>query len=420
MKLAVLKPDYGVAGGFEYLLSRLTSHLAQSGHDLTEVSIPGKQAPRPIWGQVDAVSRWFEHPDYFNYLGMVHDTRQLDLTEFDVVLSTQPPSYLLNHDRVLALFYHQARIFYELSELYIEAGFVDKELHRSASAMVQSIDAQHIAGVRHWLAGSGECADRISASWGPDHAPVSLLDAPPLTEVPDSIASWSADGPVVCVGRHEWPKRSELVVAAGHLLNDDRRTLMIGAGGRQAAAEQLNQELRGRSVGDIDRLGTERSMTAPIATSRGVAGLAGAALAKATNSALGHRVDLRRLPGAAASPVSLLGHVSNDERNKAYASASVVVAPAYREDYGLTALEAMVWNRPVVVCNDGGGLVELVKATGAGLVVEPSPSAIADAVHTITSSPELARELVGRAKEVSRTYTWDRAFAQLDTALAAI
>jgi glycosyltransferase involved in cell wall biosynthesis len=74
-----------------------------------------------------------------------------------------------------------------------------------------------------------------------------------------------------------------------------------------------------------------------------------------------------------------------------------VVAPAYREDYGLTVLEAFARGRPVIVCEDGGGLVELVEGTGAGLVVEPTAEAIGRAVADLRADQSRAHALAEAA-----------------------
>jgi len=76
---------------------------------------------------------------------------------------------------------------------------------------------------------------------------------------------------------------------------------------------------------------------------------------------------------------------------RAMASAVCVVAPAYDEDYGLTAIEAMAAGTPVIVCRDGGGLVELVDHGVTGLVVEPTGAAIATAIRSLTDDPDLAQ-----------------------------
>ncbi len=98
-----------------------------------------------------------------------------------------------------------------------------------------------------------------------------------------------------------------------------------------------------------------------------------------------------------------------------------MVAPAFDEDYGLTAIEAMAWGAPLVVCDDGGSLAEIVSQTGAGLVVKPHHHAISDAVRRIAYDDKLAAQLgaAGRAAAEHR-FTWPNAFDQLRVAITRV
>nr|MBA2280304.1 glycosyltransferase family 4 protein [Acidimicrobiia bacterium] len=118
--------------------------------------------------------------------------------------------------------------------------------------------------------------------------------------------------------------------------------------------------------------------------------------------------------------LSFLGHVEAAELDRLFAGAVCVVAPAFREDYGLTAIEAMAYGKPVVVCRDGGGLVDTVVDDVNGLVVEPSGAGIAAAVRRLRDEPGLAARLSQGALETAATYTWDRAMAQFSDALERV
>ena len=95
------------------------------------------------------------------------------------------------------------------------------------------------------------------------------------------------------------------------------------------------------------------------------------------------------------------GEVDDATRDDAYRRAGVVVAPAFREDYGLTVLEAFAHGRPVVVCDDGGGLVELVEGTGAASGRAAHPGALAAAVAGLRDDPARARTMAAAALEVA-------------------
>ena len=87
------------------------------------------------------------------------------------------------------------------------------------------------------------------------------------------------------------------------------------------------------------------------------------------------------------------------------AGADAFCLPSLYEGFGLTALEAMACGAPVIV-SDRGALPEVVD--GGGIVVEPSPEAIANALERVLSDDELASSLRRRAVERARTFTWAR------------
>lgn len=367
-----LKPDFGVQGGFELLMDRCRSSLADRGIEVSVETFRAHEAPDRLAGLPLPRSLWFQHPEYFSYLANVARVDALRIDHASVVVTTQPPTYLLDHPRVVALTYHQARVFYELSEAYISSGYSPAALHREATAQVRLVDRLRLPPTHTWLAGSAEVAGRLAATWGVA-ADVFQANA---QEPPDRAVAERYDpaGPALCVSRHAWPKRTELAALAG-ICDTGGRTELVGGGGRQPYVEAL----AGRFGGDP----------------------AGAALAPDALIWL-NRGDPSSLPGGPIPDrLRIRGHLDRAQVVDAFRRASVVVAPAHREDYGLTVLEAFAFGRPVVVCHDGGGLVELVEGTGAGLVVEPRPQAIADAVASLRDDPERARAMAERAFAVA-------------------
>jgi glycosyltransferase involved in cell wall biosynthesis len=66
------------------------------------------------------------------------------------------------------------------------------------------------------------------------------------------------------------------------------------------------------------------------------------------------------------------------------------------EGFGLAAAEALMCGVPVIACEDGGGLLDIVPPDGPGRVVAPEPEALADATAAILAdpaAPAAAREL---------------------------
>jgi glycosyltransferase involved in cell wall biosynthesis len=198
---------------------------------------------------------------------------------------------------------------------------------------------------------------------------------------------------VLCVSRHEFPKRTELVVAAMKLLPDVVGEV-VGAGGRLAWARRLDH-----------RLTVDPSLAARLPD---------------TETWLNTGQGVTDPGDAPGSNVGFRGFVSDGELAAAYEGAACVVAPALHEDYGLTVLEAMTHGRAVVVCADGGGLTELVRDGETGLVAEPTAAGVAEAVRRLVDDPGFAAQLGAAGRAEVAAYTWDRAVDQLLAAFARV
>jgi glycosyltransferase involved in cell wall biosynthesis len=370
VRVALLKPDYGSIGGFERLLGDVHAGLLRRGLAVDVVTFDATSRGGRCFGIRVPEGVRSQHPEYFQYLEAVERLDALDLSAHDVVVASQPPSFLARHDRVVAVFYHQARRFYDLAETAVESELVHPDVHHAAVEEVRRLDRSRIGGVRTWLAGSREVAGRLRDHWGVEESvrPFRAAPAAPTTAPPP----YDPSGPAICVSRHTWTKRTELVVQAAHLDGSGGYEL-IGGGDRMAWVRHLDAELARHP----DAARTEdpgRSWRNPGLVPR-----------------------LRRPPTTGAANLVLHGPLDDRGRDAAYGRAGVVVAPAFREDYGLTVLEAFDRERPVIVCRDGGGLVELVEGTGAGLVVEPTGAAVAEGVRRLRQDPEQARAMAGAA-----------------------
>jgi glycosyltransferase involved in cell wall biosynthesis len=378
VRVAFVKPDHGGIGGFERLAERCRSRLAERGIDVSLVTFDARTRVDRLHGiRIDDGTRdW--HDEYFLYLAATARLDRLDLSGFDVVVTSQPPSFLVRHPRVVALTYHQARVFYDLADEFTAAGFARPGVHAAATEQVRALDRRRIAGVHAWLTGSDEVAGRLRRWW--DIEGTTPFRASAETAPVSDVDGYDPSGPAVCVSRHEWPKRTELAAQASAV--GAGRWELVGGGSRLGWVRHLLE----RWSADPE---TARE-DGPEATWRN----RGAWLL-----ASGERPDTSAPSEHLHGRVRLHGEVDDATRDDAYRRAGVVVAPAFCEDYGLTVLEAFAHGRPVVVCDDGGGLVELAQDTGAAVVVEPSAPAIAAAVAELRDDPGRAREMAAAALE---------------------
>lgn len=394
MKVAIVKPDWRIRGGFEAVLGQIERDLTAAGHqvELVEVDVP-TVSHRPFDLEVDP-DTWARSPEWFAHLALLETFRALDVSWADLVVSTQPPSYGVDHPRHLALFYHHARIFYDLEQVYIRAGFAPEALHTLAAALLRRSEAQDLSAVTHFLAGSERVRERLHRFQG-DDVPLSIYQA---SAPPVSTRVGGRGEHVLCVSRHEFSKRTELAVL-GISMADDAVGVLAGTGGRLPFVQALAADLAtGQDPGSLTDEDLWLNRGIPASSPSGVA----------------DRIHPR---------LSIPGRVDDSELARLYRNALCVLAPAYDEDDGLTVAEAMSNGKPVIVCRDGGGLTSLVRHGENGLIVEPTGAAIAEAIRTLADDRALADRMGAAARETAAGRTPALATGQLlaavDTVMSA-
>jgi glycosyltransferase involved in cell wall biosynthesis len=102
------------------------------------------------------------------------------------------------------------------------------------------------------------------------------------------------------------------------------------------------------------------------------------------------------------------------EKERLFAAAQVFVLPSYSENFGNTVLEAMRRGVPVVVTPEVGA-AEIVKKSGAGLVVPGDPEPLGSAIRQLTADIGLARSMGEAGREhAAAHFTWDNVAAQME------
>ncbi len=111
--------------------------------------------------------------------------------------------------------------------------------------------------------------------------------------------------------------------------------------------------------------------------------------------------------------IELKGWVSEEEKVRLMGTCRFFVIPSLYESYGLAALEALSYGKPIV-CTDVDGLPGNVK--DAGYYVRPKdPTGLADAINRLNGDEDLRRELSRKAIKVSREVTWDTQILKVES-----
>lgn len=101
------------------------------------------------------------------------------------------------------------------------------------------------------------------------------------------------------------------------------------------------------------------------------------------------------------------GFISDEDRQRLYASANLAVFPSIYEPFGIVALEAMAAGCPVVVASTGG-LAEVVKLHETGLTVYPNNvDSLVWGIGQVLQHPDWAAQRATNAlHEVREQYNW--------------
>lgn len=390
MKIAFIKPDYRIVGGFEIVVNRITEGLRALGHKVDIIKVDMIER-RYALGDIQIPDHIYsQNEEFFRYVMSIQAFSNLDLSEYDCVVPTQPPSFAVNHRNVVVLFYHHLKIFYDLNDVYVEFVSQDKQVHNETKALVHKIDSVYIDNNKFYLAGSNHVASRLKNYNGINEKNISVFKAGISDDYFNYRGETSFTHPI-CVGRHEFPKRPELFVQAMKELPELYGKL-VGCGGKTEDLKKVDQYLqyernRGNDI-DSYELWTE----------------------------IVFKADKLKYSNCDSNLI-FTGKITEEQLINEYANALCVICPAFEEDYGLTALEAMAFGKPVIVCSDGGGYVEFIEEGKNGFIVEPNGKAIAEKIDFLNKHKDIAKEMGEYAYDFSRKYCWENGIKELNDVL---
>ena len=125
----------------------------------------------------------------------------------------------------------------------------------------------------------------------------------------------------------------------------------------------------------------------------------------------------QRIKSLESDSITVRSNLSEEELNRFYSGCYATLFLAINEDTGLTPLESLAYQKPVISVNEGGP-TEFIKNGVNGLLVNADEKSIADALKRITDK-KLYLKLVNGAKK-SKRYD-EKAFTKnLDNAISMI
>lgn len=310
-------------------------------------------AERLFVGMVDAFRQkadtdWIQLPiseaSWENVLRSYLDCYDLDLSAYDLVISTKNPTFVVQHTNHVCWLVHQIRVFYDrFDDEYGKLDKVQLAEKRGQQEMIQLLDNLAFQGVRKILTIGHEVARRLKQYNGFD---AEVLYPPVLTRG----QFCGGQEYFLLPGRlHRW-KRLDLAINAMRHLAGDVPLLVPGTGEDEEHFRKVAQD------------------------------------------------DPR---------ITFLGFVSDEELIALYANALAVLFVPKEEDFGYITIEAMLSHKPVIVCTDSGEPARLVQNGRSGFVVNPDPAEIATAMSMLLADRKLARDMGEAAYHSTPSQSWD-------------
>lgn len=110
-----------------------------------------------------------------------------------------------------------------------------------------------------------------------------------------------------------------------------------------------------------------------------------------------------------ASKVTFSGHIQQAYLHNNYRNADVLVNPSFSESFGMSLVEAMATEVPVVATRVGG-MTEVIEEDKTGILVEPGDApALAAAILRLLANEEVRKSMGSAArKRAVELFSWDR------------
>lgn len=340
MKIAVVTPKSitGERGGAENLYEGLVNALKIAGHSAIQIEIPVDES---------SFEKILESYCYCYYL---------NLSEYDCVISTKAPTYMIQHKNHISYLLHTIRVFYDMFES--EYNFYNKEKQKQRK-IIQAFDRYAMDPSRvkkHCVIGK-TVIDRLKESnsfW--DQLPFEVIY--PATRL--STFNSPKEGQFIFLpGRlHKW-KRVDLVITAMKFVKSPVILVIAGKGDDEENLKKL-----------VNKLGLEER-------------------------------------------VQFLGSVSDNELLDLYSKSIVIPFVPIHEDYGYITIEAFKSKKPVITCHDSGEPAIVVNDSVSGFVVEPNPRTIAEKINYFIDHPEKISQMGNAGFESVKDIMWDKIILKL-------
>ena len=279
--------------------------------------------------------------------------RMVDLSEsngnkIDMVISTKFPTYAVNHENKILWLMHQFREAYDLCDIEEYAGLNTLPGGEKLRKKIVEIDNKLIPESKAIYSISKNVTNRLKK--------FNNLDSIPLYHPPMHVGKYineSYGNYILSVGRLDMKKRVDLLIKS---LPYSDKTVQAYIAGKGPELEKLKK------------------------------------------LAIDLKVDDR---------VKFLGFVNDNDLLNLYANAFAVYFAPVDEDYGYITLEALLSKKPIITCNDSGGVLEFIENGKSAFVVNVCENEIGDKINSLYKNKIKCKEMGEAGYNGVKGISWD-------------
>jgi glycosyltransferase involved in cell wall biosynthesis len=368
MNIAIVGPSpvpFAI-GGVENLLWGMTTHINQNTkHNCELIKLPSRE--NNFWDIINSYRNFWK----------------LDLTHFDLVISTKYPAWMVTHKNHICYLQHRLRglydtyhftklpvkfnhnnnliktildfldrssknpdlekFFYYMDELYHKRLNLPEDIFRFPHPFIDNA-ALSQDKIKKFYCISNTVKKRT------EYFPEGMT--PTVVHHPSFLKKYYCNefDYLFTISRLDGPKRISLIIEAMRYVHDDINLIVAGKGPDESYLKILAKD------------------------------------------------DNR---------IKFIGFINDDEVIDYYSNALAVLYVPYEEDYGLITIEAMMSKKPVITCSDSGGTNEFVSHKISGLIANPSPESIADQINYICKNKMEAVKMGEHGYKLVKDITWE-------------
>ena len=286
--------------------------------------------------------------------------RTLHLLNADRVIALKFPAYLIPHHTKVMWLLHQYRQAYDLRDRG-ESNIPETPRGEEIRQMIRQADAEAFSGCHKIFTNSKVTQKRLKHYNGFE----SEVLMPPLNN-PELFTGGEDRGYIFAGGRINAGKRQALLIEAMALTKSGAKLIVAGPPDSPHDADRLRRA--------VERLG------------------------------LGDRVVL----DFGFHPGTKIGAYVSHSRACAY-------LPLDEDSVGYVTMEAVSACKPVLTLTDSGGVLALVRTGETGVVADPNPESVAEAIDLLFSDPARSEKMGHAARSLWDSFqvTWPHTIEKL-------